>query len=32
VAGVALVVGLVAAALYLNSQVGIAFQLPEITH
>jgi hypothetical protein len=31
VAAVSLVVGLLAAALYLNSQVGIAFQVPGIT-
>ncbi len=32
VAGVSLLVGLVAAALYLRSQVGIAFQVPGITY
>ena len=32
VAAVSLVVGLVAAALYLSSQVGIAFQVPGITY
>ncbi len=32
VAGVSLVVGLVAAALYLSSQVGISFEVPGITY
>jgi peptidoglycan/LPS O-acetylase OafA/YrhL len=32
VAGVSIVVGLVSAALYLHSQVGIAFRLPGITY